>query len=688
MPPATPTAVATAASPTPRDSGRGHPHRLRRRRPRKRRAAGANAGAGEGSDESARPACPTPARRRAPVEVEYVPEKPGLGADDPLLLGAFATVFEKFGLTDPDVATPAMVSRAASPPAQGGENEKEGVADAAMNQGPAVADADAEQVAQIKEEEAVVLSKKQKRQLRRMNIAMLKQMCSRPDVVEVWDGNAPDPKLLVCLKSCRNTVPVLRHWCQKRKYLQGKRDFQKQPFKLPDFIAATGIEKIRQKENNKALTQKQHRRMLPKRGNMDISLELKLKVMKPGVLSEELKNALGMPDGAPPPWVTRMQFFGPPPSYPYLKNPGFNAPISRGDNLDDVPDEEEPRDRSKHWGDLDEEEDEEEEEEELIIHEEIQSIDTISSTLACVETPIVIDLWKLSKEPDNQAERPLYQVLEQKEVRITHRALFASSHAYVSLAKPTEYMLVGAQDTPSSSGGNFSDGPRELGKLPIDEGEPIDRSKCWGELNEEEEEEEELEDGKIEKGILEEEEEEELEEGEAEEGTLEELDEEGELEDGEIEEATRQAEEEELEDGEMVQGIRQEEEGGLEDGEIVEGIQQEEEEELEEGEIVEGIQQEEEGEEELEEGQIVQGIRQAEEEEEELEEGQIVEGIRQEERQEEELEDGEIVVVIRSGDTISSSTPAGAETPYVIDLQKPWRKEPEKQAERPLYCWN
>ena len=33
----------------------------------------------------------------------------------------------------------------------------------------------------------------------------------------------------------------------------------------------------------------------------------KLKVMKPGMLSQELKKALGMPDGAPPPWVTRMQ---------------------------------------------------------------------------------------------------------------------------------------------------------------------------------------------------------------------------------------------------------------------------------------------------------------------------------------------------------------------------------------------
>ncbi|KAI4969175.1 hypothetical protein ZWY2020_000089 [Hordeum vulgare] len=266
-----------------------------------------------------------------------------------------------------------MVSRAASPPAQGGENEKEGVADAAMNQGPAVADADAEQVAQIKEEEAVVLSKKQKRQLRRMNIAMLKQMCSRPDVVEVWDGNAPDPKLLVCLKSCRNTVPVLRHWCEKRKYLQGKRGLQKQPFQLPDFIAA-----YVEKENNKALKQKQHGRILPKTGNLDMDYQVLHDAFfkyqtKPTLTSygdlyyegkefqvHTIHDSIYGSDGALPPWVTRMQFFGPPPFYPYLKIPGFNAPISPGDSLGDVPDEGEPIDRNKYWGELNEEEEEEE----------------------------------------------------------------------------------------------------------------------------------------------------------------------------------------------------------------------------------------------------------------------------------------------------------------------------------------
>lgn len=49
----------------------------------------------------------------------------------------------------------------------------------------------------------------------------------------------------LCRQSYRNTVPVPRHWCQKRKYLQGKRGIEKTPFELPEFIAMTGIDKIR-----------------------------------------------------------------------------------------------------------------------------------------------------------------------------------------------------------------------------------------------------------------------------------------------------------------------------------------------------------------------------------------------------------------------------------------------------------
>ena len=47
------------------------------------------------------------------------------------------------------------------------------------------------------------------------------------------DVTAADPGLLVHLKSLRNTVPVPKHWGQKRKYLQNKRGLEKLPFVLP-----------------------------------------------------------------------------------------------------------------------------------------------------------------------------------------------------------------------------------------------------------------------------------------------------------------------------------------------------------------------------------------------------------------------------------------------------------------------
>ena len=45
---------------------------------------------------------------------------------------------------------------------------------------------------------------------------------------------------LLTVQSTRNTVPVPRHWCFKRKYLQGKRGIEKSPFNLPDFIKVSG----------------------------------------------------------------------------------------------------------------------------------------------------------------------------------------------------------------------------------------------------------------------------------------------------------------------------------------------------------------------------------------------------------------------------------------------------------------
>ena len=77
------------------------------------------------------------------------------------------------------------------------------------------------------------MSKKARKLASRLTVAELKQLVRRPDVVEVEDVTSADPRLLVYLKSYRNTVPVPRHWCSKRHYLQGRRGTEKTPFKLP-----------------------------------------------------------------------------------------------------------------------------------------------------------------------------------------------------------------------------------------------------------------------------------------------------------------------------------------------------------------------------------------------------------------------------------------------------------------------
>ncbi|XP_057711493.1 splicing factor 3B subunit 2 [Corythoichthys intestinalis] len=209
------------------------------------------------------------------------------------------------------------------------------------------------------------LSKKKLRRMNRLTVAELKQLVARPDVVEMHDVTAQEPKLLVHLKATRNTVPVPRHWCFKRKYLQGKRGIEKPPFQLPEFIRRTGIQEMREalqeKEDAKTMKTKMREKVRPKMGKIDIDyqklhdaffkwqikpkltihgdlyyegkeFETRLKEKKPGDLSEELRIALGMPVGpnshkVPPPWLIAMQRYGPPPSYPNLKIPGLNSPI-------------------------------------------------------------------------------------------------------------------------------------------------------------------------------------------------------------------------------------------------------------------------------------------------------------------------------------------------------------------------
>ena len=55
--------------------------------------------------------------------------------------------------------------------------------------------------------------------------------------------------------------------------------------------------------------------------------EIRMKDFKPGAISPALRNALGIQEKTPPPWLISMQKYGPPPAYPNLKIPGVNMLI-------------------------------------------------------------------------------------------------------------------------------------------------------------------------------------------------------------------------------------------------------------------------------------------------------------------------------------------------------------------------
>ncbi|XP_037615271.1 splicing factor 3B subunit 2 isoform X2 [Sebastes umbrosus] len=286
------------------------------------------------------------------VEIEYITEEPEIY--DPNYI-FFKRIFEAFKLTD-DVKKEKEKEPEKTEKQETAVLRKKGFEDEKKDSD----DSDDDMRPDVPK-----LSKKKLRRMNRLTVAELKQLVARPDVVEMHDVTAQEPKLLVHLKATRNTVPVPRHWCFKRKYLQGKRGIEKPPFELPEFIKKTGIQEMREalqeKEDAKTMKTKMREKVRPKMGKIDIDyqklhdaffkwqikpkltihgdlyyegkeFETRLKEKKPGDLSDELRIALGMPVGpnahkVPPPWLIAMQRYGPPPSYPNLKIPGLNSPI-------------------------------------------------------------------------------------------------------------------------------------------------------------------------------------------------------------------------------------------------------------------------------------------------------------------------------------------------------------------------
>ncbi|KAK5660866.1 hypothetical protein OQA88_12237 [Cercophora sp. LCS_1] len=276
------------------------------------------------------------------IEADGPAEEEDLAAleEDPAF-AMFKDVFQKFGMVDGD-----EVNREAN----------------AGNKGEVFFDQD-DEIPSEDEDSQPKMSKKKRKMLNKLSIAELKALVKNPEVVEWQDVSSSDPRLLVQIKAQRNIVPVPGHWSLKREYLSSKRGIEKPPFKLPKFIADTGITEMRdavlEKQAEQTLKQKQRERVQPKMGKLDIDYqklydaffrhqtkpeltrfgdvyhegkewEADYRVFRAGDVSEALREALGMQPGFPPPWLLQQQRVGPPPSYPMLKIPGLNAPIPPG----------------------------------------------------------------------------------------------------------------------------------------------------------------------------------------------------------------------------------------------------------------------------------------------------------------------------------------------------------------------
>lgn len=196
------------------------------------------------------------------VEVEYVPEKITV-ADLAPQYRTFYRVFEIFKLENK--------------PKEPIKEETPVVEKTAATKKTDRMDEDDDDQEDEKKDDKEKMSKRKLKKLTRLSVAELKQLVNRPDVVEMHDVTARDPKLLVQLKAHRNTVQVPRHWCFKRKYLQGKRGIEKPPFDLPAFIKKTGIMEMRaslqEKDEAKTMKAKMRERVRPKMGKIDIDYQ-------------------------------------------------------------------------------------------------------------------------------------------------------------------------------------------------------------------------------------------------------------------------------------------------------------------------------------------------------------------------------------------------------------------------------
>ena len=315
------------------------------------------------------------------------------------------------------------------------------------------------------EEEETSFKKLSKRQLRIQNkipLGKLKSFSKNPQIVDIHDVDSKDPYLLISIKSQANIIPIPINWSFKRDYLSSKRGIEKLPFQLPKYIQSTGISEMRsidEDQKSSTLRQKQRERIQPKLGKLDLDYEKlynafykfqtkprlfpygeifeegkesndelisKIMKIKPGIISKNLRIALGMPSDdmtIPPAWITIMKDIGKPPSYKDLIIPGLDIGYSNTGYKDQNSDSK--RKNFKHWGRLnaldessDEEEGEEEEEQpEEELEEEEQPVEEVEEKKEEHQEPTLNDILSgLSagdtEEKSNQ-EKKLFKVLKE-----------------------------------------------------------------------------------------------------------------------------------------------------------------------------------------------------------------------------------------------------------------------------------
>jgi splicing factor 3B subunit 2 len=180
-----------------------------------------------------------------------------------------------------------------------------------------------------------------------------------------------------------------------------------------------------------------------------------------------LKEALGMVDGSPTPWLHNMQRIGPPPSYPGLRIPGLNAPLPPGaaygfhpggwgkppmdhhgrplyaEALINLTEEQAKYYEYQHWGQLPPEvhveESVEEQPEESSASENEENAgepqgddaydplaaDGLETPLSGMDTPANIEGQLRKRKKD------LYEVLEETEAHISSKDIYGSTHKYL-----------------------------------------------------------------------------------------------------------------------------------------------------------------------------------------------------------------------------------------------------------------